>query len=103
MPKPKPGSAKRTRGARPTKRRQSAAKRQKKSNAEESPSLSEVSQPVLKGPSLSASSSSSCSEAEFDNLVKNWNGQISVDTAAVEDAASVRTKGQIKKGTKKGK
>ena len=89
VPKPKPGSAKRTRGATTTKKRQSAAKRQKKSNAEESASLSEVSQLVLKGPNLSASSSSSsCSEDEFDSLVKNWN------TAAIEDPASVRTKGQ---------
>ena len=48
MPKPKPGSTKRSRGS---KKRQSAAKRQKKSNVEESPpSLSEVSQPVLKDP-----------------------------------------------------
>ena len=96
VPKPKPGSTKRTRGST---KRQPAAKRQKKSNVEDSPpSLSKVSQPALKGPNLSASSSSS--EDEFDSLVKSWNGEISVDTTAIEDAASVRTKGQ--KRTKRG-
>ena len=94
----KTGPAKRSRGARTTKKRQPAVKRQKRSDTQES-SSSEVSQPVLRGPHLSASSSSSSSEDEFDSLVKNWNGEISVDTA-VEDTP--RTKGGRKR-TKRGK
>ena len=66
---PKSGSVKIIRGARTTKNRQPAAKRQKKSDTQGS-SSSVASQPVLRGPHLSASSSSS-SEDEFDSLVKN--------------------------------
>ena len=97
----KPGPVKRTRGAQTSRKRQPVAKRWRKNpttivddrsnliSAQASSSSSEVSQPVLTGPNLSASSSSS-SEDEFDSLVKNWNGDISV-TTAVEDG--VRTKG----------
>ena len=97
MPKSKSGSSKRTRGARTTKTKQPAAKRQKNTDTQSS-SSSAVIQPVLRGPHLSASSSSSDSEDEFDSLVKNWNGEISVDTA-VED--TTRTK-VGRKRTKRG-
>ena len=98
MPKPKSSSSKRTRGARTTKTKQPAAKRRKNMDTQSS-SSSAVGQPVLRGPHLSASSSSSSdSEDEFDSLVKNWNGEISVDTA-VED--TTRTK-VGRKRTKRG-
>ena len=82
---PESGSAKRTRGAAgTTKKKQPAAKRQKKSN-----SISPAAAPVSSGPHLSASSSSS-SEDEFDSLVKDWNGEISV-----EDTTSTRNKNVV--------
>ena len=62
-------------------------------------SSSVVNQSVLKGPHLSANSRSS-SEDEFDCLVENWNGEISVDTDVVD---TTRTKGGgEEKGPKEG-
>ena len=98
VPKPKSGSSKRIRGTRTTKMKQPAAKRQKNADTQSS-SLSVVSQPVLRGPHLSASSSSSDSEDEFDSLVKNWDGEISVDTV-VEDTSRTKVG---RKRTRRGK
>ena len=95
VPKTKSGTAKRTRGAQTTIKRQPAAKRQKKSNAQGS-SSSEVSQPILRGPNLSASSSSS-SEDEFDSLVKNWNGDTSINIA-IEDGSTTKRQKRTKRG-----
>ena len=56
-----------TTGARTTRTKQPAAKRQKNTDTQSSTS-SAVGQPVLRGPHLSASSSSSDSEDEFDSF-----------------------------------